>query len=333
MMFSDKLLRQSQFGDSGLKVIAVVALAKYPVIQLTNSGERPETLGTKEKFWVRLSVPNGSSSHHLFKIGRSGTGENWAERVAAEFARELGLPCADYDFAVFGEQKGVITKRFMSDRAFFLPANTLLSHIISDYDGTKKFDQPLYTIDLCLRLVKRKSILPPLLAKTEDSLSAYQWFIGYLLFDCLIGNTDRHHENWGVVAERLPSREFSTILAPTFDHASSLGRELTDDRRKFRLATNDRRANVKAYCRRARSAFFGEENSRRLTLTNLLEYLIATERETARTWSRKISELEGQFFTSVFDRIPQGWMSPEAADFALEVLRINQDHLREVARD
>lgn len=177
----------------------MVALANYPVVRLTSSGERPETLGTKEKFWVRLSAPNKSSTAHLFKIGRSGTGENWAERVAAEFARELGLPCADYDFAVFGDQKGVITKRFMSDRAFFFPANTLLSRIVPNYDGTKKFDQPLYTVDLCLSLVKRRSILPPLLSKIEDGRSAYQWFIGYLLFDCLIGNTDRHHENWGVV--------------------------------------------------------------------------------------------------------------------------------------
>lgn len=47
------------------------------------------------------------------------------------------------------------------------------------------------------------------------------------MLDALVGNTDRHHENWGLVfwptdAERYPS------VAPTFDHASSLGCELQD---------------------------------------------------------------------------------------------------------
>jgi hypothetical protein len=59
--------------------------------------DRPETLGTKEKLWLTPEPLLGLNSElHLFKIGRPGTGENWAEKVAAEIARQLYIPSADH---------------------------------------------------------------------------------------------------------------------------------------------------------------------------------------------------------------------------------------------
>jgi len=50
------------------------------------------------------------------------------------------------------------------------------------------------------------------------------------VLDAVIGNTDRHHENWGILLRRT-KRRWMGMLAPTFDHASSLGRELRDETR------------------------------------------------------------------------------------------------------
>lgn len=41
----------------------------------------PEQLGTKEKYWLRFK-----GQRYLLKIGRPGTGENWAEKIASELA-------------------------------------------------------------------------------------------------------------------------------------------------------------------------------------------------------------------------------------------------------
>jgi hypothetical protein len=53
-----------------------------------------------------------------------------------------------------------------------------------------------------------------------------------LLFDALIGNTDRHQDNWGFIfglppdaSSRRPSR-----MAPLFDNGTSLGHERFTDR-------------------------------------------------------------------------------------------------------
>ncbi len=64
----------------------------------------------------------------------------------------------------------------------------------------------------------------------------------YLVLDALIGNTDRHHENWGFLGQVLVNidevseaarlvKQGGYDIAPSFDHASSLGRELPDEKR------------------------------------------------------------------------------------------------------
>ena len=59
----------------------------------------------------------------------------------------------------------------------------------------------------------------------------------YMVLDALIGNTDRHHENWGILRTRVDG-QWEDKVAPSFDHASLLGRELQDVRREKLLVEN-----------------------------------------------------------------------------------------------
>ncbi len=56
-----------------------------------------------------------------------------------------------------------------------------------------------------------------------------QWWIEALLFDALIGNTDRHQDNWGFIFARS-EKKTSCKLAPLFDNGTSLGHERFTDR-------------------------------------------------------------------------------------------------------
>ena len=55
-----------------------------------------------------------------------------------------------------------------------------------------------------------------------------------MVLDAVIGNTDRHHESWGFLRRQVGG-QWKGRLAPTFDRASSLGRELLDERRLLLL--------------------------------------------------------------------------------------------------
>lgn len=48
-----------------------------------------------------------------------------------------------------------------------------------------------------------------------------------LLFDALIGNTDRHQDNWGLLWQTT-NNKLKVRIAPVFDNGTSLGYEILE---------------------------------------------------------------------------------------------------------
>ena len=83
----------------------------------------------------------------------------------------------------------------------------------------------------------------------------------YMVLDGLIGNVDRHHENWGLLASIENNdtiSEISISVAPTFDHASCLGRELLDTKIERLLAVPD---GISTYINKGRGAIYLSSSS------------------------------------------------------------------------
>jgi hypothetical protein len=224
-----------------------------------NAYEAEEQLGTKFKFWFLDS----DDQQTLFKQGRENTGENWAEKICSELANIIGIPNAEYHLSSWRNRLGVISPSFVNKGERLVLGNEILSPNVkrSQY-GTNHHLIRKVTSFLRLPLI----LLPYRFSNTHLS-NACDVFIGYLMFDALVGNTDRHDENWGVI---LSSRGFE--LAPTYDHASSLGREISDNERSKRLNTNDKNYSVEAYAARARSALYNSIDDKH-PLTTLEAFL------------------------------------------------------------
>lgn len=179
----------------------------------------------------------------MFKESRPGSGEHWAEKIACEICRNLGIPHAEYDFATYRGRCGVVTPSFVPASGRLVLANELLGKFVPRYETERKFKHSQHTIGRALTLVKISGIMPPQLQVVHASIStASDYFIGYLVLDALIANQDRHHENWGVILG--PNGDVS--LAPTFDHGSSLARNETDENRVARLDTKDRNRTIQS---------------------------------------------------------------------------------------
>jgi len=91
---------------------------------------------------------------------------------------------------------------------------------------------------------------------TPAEFSAWDCFVGYVVLDAIVANTDRRIENWAVInaGERR--------IAPSFDHASSLGFALFDGDRLDRLTSADPNFRVSGWTERARSRFQGKPHPR-----------------------------------------------------------------------
>ena len=232
------------------------------------------------------------------------------------------MPCAIYNFAVNQSEWGVVSETFLSRRSWFAPGNTLLAKVVDGYDGAKRFKQRAYRLSTVLALIQ---VIPRLQVPlgTGTSLSTYtpgDIFTGYLILDALIGNTDRHHENWGVVVDQSGS-DVSFALAPTFDHASSLGRNESSESRRRRLTTRDDRDTVEAYASRARTAFFGGSgDNRTLTQRSTIEALSFINSAAVKMWDAKVQNMSSTFFRRVFEQIGPAWITEDAIEFGMRML-------------
>jgi len=134
---------------------------------------------------------------------------------------------------------------------------------------------------------------------------------GYLVFDALIGNTDRHHENWAILL-RAPNSILE--VAPSFDHASSLGRELQDSKR-LNFLQNHR---VEDYVRRGRGAIYLRANDARgANPLGLVEYGTRQYAEYFFPILMQLHELSPPDFKSILDCVPEARMSEISKAFAL----------------
>lgn len=153
-----------------------------------------EEMGTRQRFWYRH--PGDPRPAWLFKHPRENTGEHWAEKIAAEVAGLLNTPHARVELAVLGDQRGTVTRSFVDEGDVLIHGNRFLE-IIADANDTKtRFGQSRHTQGNIW------VVLDWSLVEAEESERAKCRIAQYLVLDSLIGNADRHHENWGILAIR-----------------------------------------------------------------------------------------------------------------------------------
>ncbi len=94
--------------------------------------------------------------------------------------------------------------------------------------------------------------------------AARQWWGGVLAFDAMIGNTDRHSQNWGLLVDADGRRR----LAPMFDNGTSLAYQINDDA----VATTTQEAALQRFVSRGRhSADWTTEDAHALNHVGLCE--------------------------------------------------------------
>jgi len=299
----------------------------YPIYEITDYASI-EQLGSKQKFWY---YDPESQKPKLFKIGREGTGENWAEKVTCELLNMLGIPCAQYDFARWNNNEGITSTNFVPKNCALIHGNELISMFVDDtYPSlTKKLKIPEYKISNVFKLFEHhKGIvnLPYSFSPSSDIQSVGDLFTAYLMFDCWIGNTDRHHQNWGYIYNNQNS---ITQLAPTFDHASSLGCRVSQQEITDRLTTTNYRYKVSHYVMKAKTPFFDDDEKPMKTLDAFI-YFYSKYPTAGEYWINKLSQLNETDIQNVFNKIPTNLISDKSIEFSIEVLNENKNRLLDI---
>lgn len=273
-----------------------------------------EALGSKVKFWYRAK---DGEPEWLFKFPQPKTGQHWAEKIAAEIAARMEIPHAQVELAVFQGTQGSATESFARHRRSLYHGNQILAGLVLGYDPAKAFRQSDHTLSNIFTAIDKVFEIP------ASARTVKEEFADYLLLDALIGNTDRHHENWGVLI-RQDEEDWDGILAPTFDHASSLGRELLDTgegKCRKRLLQQGR---VGEYSEKAHGAIFWETTDRRgLSPLELVRRAAALHQDLFQPPLGRLKRLDQHAVESIVSRVPPDWMTPLAREFALALIWYN----------
>lgn len=189
----------------------------------------------------------------------------WAELIAFRIGRLMGLTLPPVFVAIDSERNepGTLNEWFMGypgdgDERYF-PGGDYMQRRIPGYDREKGKQHNLATIIEISRILERGKWL------THD----WRRYWGLCLcFDALIGNTDRHQENWGLIwSEEGPVARFT----PYFDNGTSLGHELLPE--KMQRMMRDPNA-LAGYLRRGEHQMrWARDDNRRLPLIEgVVEY-------------------------------------------------------------
>lgn len=204
--------------------------------------------GSKEKRWYRsldtnqlalFKLPISMTSDSSIGLGES-TGEVWSEKICSEIGNYIGFPTHNVDIGALViddeaiEFYGLNGKGVQSgDKVFGALCWSFLNEdkdslvegadMIMDFDETYDREilqgkREIYNFDLLYRLFGENNILDHLFQM--------------IIFDTLIGNTDRHQDNFGVIRDEETGQQ---KFAPLYDNSSSLGREMNEERIKLML--------------------------------------------------------------------------------------------------
>jgi hypothetical protein len=169
-------------------------MAEY--FDISNWQEKPwfQTGGTRSKMIVEN--PQSHSDYYfktsLKKINKDYKYEFWSEIIASEIGCYLGFNVLKYDIAYNGKELGCISSSMVTPGVNKL--NEGISYL-TGYDNTykptdKKTSKTQYTFQFIIDALKSFN-----LERFVENI------IEIIIFDSLIGNSDRHQENWGILTE------------------------------------------------------------------------------------------------------------------------------------
>jgi hypothetical protein len=124
-------------------------------------------------------------SHHNY------SSEVWSEIIASKIGQTIGFNVLDYNIALRNGELGCLSKNMINPQQ-----GEILYHgvdVLNDYfDDFVISDKPTFSFQE----------MKILCAENQEFNSFLERFIEVCLFDTLIGNTDRHTENWAFILNK-----------------------------------------------------------------------------------------------------------------------------------
>lgn len=164
-----------------------------------------EGSGRSEKIW--LQNPD-TGQIGLFKFKKDiDTTDNISECIAYDLACILGIPCAKFEVGMYEGREGSMSYNILKNPDQILVEG--IHFIMLMY--------PKYNPELFIDTMTSNRYSIEMIKKAIERFVPIDDLLKMLMFDYLIGNSDRHQNNWAILIENGKMQ-----WSPLYDNSSSL---------------------------------------------------------------------------------------------------------------
>ena len=181
-----------------------------------------EGSGRSEKIWLK----SDDGSIGLFKFPKINpsvnkeTTEHISEHLAHKIGNIIGVPTAKVDIGKYNGRIGCMSYFVCEENEFLREGIWFFSKKYPKYDADRMIDKET-----------GKYYCVEHLFDTVPDILSNRLLIEMMLFDFLIGNSDRHQSNWALLLKLVPEEHLSLRIrwCPLYDNGSSLCSYLIDE--------------------------------------------------------------------------------------------------------
>jgi hypothetical protein len=227
-----------------------------------------------------------------------------SEKIACEIAKVIGYRCADIDLAKDQDRELCVL-----NYSFLKPDESLIefaSEASISQNGSDRKEK--YTIQGIKRI----------LDTVDEKL--YSEFIGLQVFDALIGESDRHEENWGYIRTNERS---DIILAPFYDNGDSLMHNINDI--QIEEYTNNEASFLK-YINKSKTKIL-DNNGHKIKHFQLIDYLITENPPFLKEELQRTKILTNDIIKGIIYEIPDEYLPQSHKEILQRYISIRRDIL------
>lgn len=265
-----------------------------------------EGSGRSEKVWL-VSPSDINAEIGVFKFpkydptSKTSTYEHVSEHLASKLGELMNMPTARVEIGTYKGRVGSMSYLINKETEVLQEGLSFILRRHPNYDPVRMIDND-----------SGEHYALKHLLETSPSEKCVEFWIRMLIFDFLIGNSDRHQNNWAYIApiEEQTEKTIVSRPCPLYDNGSSLCSFVREDQVITYLGNDTKRFNSLIDSKSKSMIRIDPNSTAHPTHTEVIRYLLQTHSQTELI-AKEVLNLQWSLIDILIDDYPEDMVSKD----------------------